>query len=232
MTVFDRIWKGLDTHGYALASDYEFGWDDQFRKHLLYRYFDGGELRCDKPDVPADRERARDVVRYHWRHEEGQRDQLELRAHDTIAIIDRGNQPGTREYHRVQTLDDPRFAEWLRMVPQLVPPHRRRARGTFGVNLLRTHTLVVTGPHRDHEEFIVTYVVDRRGGGAMSQLHDPDSMSVIFQRRLEPGDLLIFQDDRFLHSVTPLIAPPHGSARRDALVCTVDYPGSYALCDS
>ena len=214
----ERMRRDLATKGYARATDDALGVPPDFRKRLVQRYFDGGALGHDVPDVPTDRERARDVVRYAWRG-----DAIALDEHDTVAIVDRGEQAGVREYNRVRTLDDGMFTAWIAMVLSLVPTDRRAAAGTFGVNLMRTHTLVVTKPHRDDEEFIVTYVVDRVGEGAETHLHDPETGMVAFRAQLDPGDLLIFEDARFLHNVTPLEPWPGSAAHRDALVCTVDY---------
>jgi hypothetical protein len=77
-------------------------------------------------------------------------------------------------------------------------------------------------------QFVVIYVVDKVGGGAESTLHrfnDPDD--VVLRTTLHPGDLLIFRDQAFLHSASPLIATGTTGARRDAVVCTVDYHDTY-----
>jgi hypothetical protein len=214
----ERMRRDLATKGYARATDDALGIPPDFRKHLVRRYFDGGEVRPNARDIPADRERARDVVRYGW-----QGDTVALAEHETITIVDRGDQAGVREYHRVRTVDDERFESWISLVLSLVPVARRAPAGTFGVNLMRTHTLVVTKPHRDDEEFIVTYVVDRVGEGAETHLYDPETEEVVFRAQLDPGDLLIFEDARFLHNVTRLEPWPGSPAHRDALVCTVDY---------
>jgi 2-oxoglutarate-Fe(II)-dependent dioxygenase family protein len=214
----ERMRRDLAVKGYARATDDALGVPPDFRKLLVQRYFDGGALGSDVPDVPADRERARDVVRYSWRD-----GALALEEHDTVAIVDRGEQAGRREYNRVRTLDDELLKSWIAQVLSLVPADRRAPTGTFGVNLMRTHTLVVTKPHRDDEEFIVTYVVDRVGEGAETHLYDPETGEVVFRVQLDPGDLLIFEDARFLHNVTRLEPWPGSRAHRDALVCTVDY---------
>lgn len=219
-STISRIWTSLESKGYALTSDEELGVDPQFRKHVQHSYFDAGEVRRPITDMPPDRDRARDVLRYEWRGEED----LRLSEHHTTALVNRGDQAGTREYHRVLVLDDDQFTDWVHRVLHLVPPQRRRPSGTFGVNLFRTRTRVVTKPHRDDEELIVTYVVGRHGEGAESVLIDPVSTAEVLRTQLQPGELLIFSDARFLHSVTPLVPAVDGAAVRDALVCTVDYP--------
>lgn len=49
----------------------------------------------------------------------------------------------------------------------------------------------------------------------------------VLTQQLNPGGILIFEDRLFKHGTTPLISPPGGSARRDALICTFDYYSSY-----
>ena len=89
------------------------------------------------------------------------------------------------------------------------------------LNLMRTHTLVVTKPHRDDEDFVIAYVIARLGEGAESQLIDPETNKTVYALQLQPGQLLISDDRRLLHNVTPLIPPPDSLACRDALICTI-----------
>ena len=49
----------------------------------------------------------------------------------------------------------------------------------------------------------------------------------VLRKQLNPGDLMIFQDNRFKHGATQLIPPSGGRAKRDVLVCTVDLPTTY-----
>jgi hypothetical protein len=49
----------------------------------------------------------------------------------------------------------------------------------------------------------------------------------VLRRQLNPGDIIIFEDKRFKHGATPLVKTDGGQARRDALVCTVDYTSTY-----
>ncbi|MER6797133.1 2OG-Fe dioxygenase family protein, partial [Amycolatopsis mediterranei] len=135
-----------------------------------------------------------------------------------------------REYARTPVAHDPLFASWIRAALGLIPEGRRQLRGTFGVNLFRTFTNVVTRPHADGEEFVFVYVVDRAGAGAETSLFRPGAPgTAVHTQRLEPGQLIVFEDARFLHTASPLIAPDGGRARRDALVCTVDHPQTYGL---
>ncbi|MGC7100385.1 2OG-Fe dioxygenase family protein [Amycolatopsis lurida] len=220
--------KTLSSEGFAIITDNELGLPGSVRESIHRDYFRRGVLRNYPGDIPADRERARDVIRYDWHGEE-----LRLREHDCVAIDKRGDWSSQRrEFEQVPLLENADFARWIHAAISLVPEHRRQPRGTFGVNLFRTHTDVVTRPHQDQEEFIFVYVVDKVGSGAETILFDVESDAVVHQETLHPGDLLVFEDSRFRHGTTPIIPPVIGTARRDALVCTINFPGTYPLDDA
>jgi hypothetical protein len=226
------VWGTLSRDRYALLNDQMIGLPTNFRKSFLGKYFNDQTLRHDKGDWPIDRERARDVVEYEWCD-----DGLHLQEYDTITLVDRGGIPGEREHARVWLLDDPEAEQFVRTCLSLVPPDRRQRKGTFGINLFRTFTNVVSKPHHDDEQFIVLYVLDRVGDGAESYLYDPDDVTdtgqptagPVRKHQLNPGQILIFEDKFFKHGATPLVPPHGGKARRDVLVCTVNYPKSYPL---
>jgi 2OG-Fe dioxygenase len=228
-----RVREDVTKLGYALTTEWDIGLPLKCGRNLREVYFEGGQLRCDKDDQPADRERARDVIRYEWKDGE-----LILEEYETIAIWDRSGIKGERIHKRINVLQDGQFRELVETFLSLVPEDRRQLQGTFGINLFRTHTNVVTKPHRDEEEFIILYVLAREGDGAESYLyqHDKKKMDstedgdLVFQQQLNAGDLLIFDDKQFKHGATPL-TPPGGRAKRDVLVCTVDYPTTYLWPD-
>jgi 2OG-Fe dioxygenase len=222
-----RLWAALAGQGYALTSEDEVGFPDGFRDYFLKTYFTDAHIRHDPGDWPQDRKRARDVIRYLWQGES-----LRLEEHDTIALTDRAGIPGKREHSRVRLLDDARAEGFIGATLNLVPPDRRKITGTFGVNLFRTFTDVVTKPHHDSEEFVILYVLGRKGEGAETYLcglpSEGESVGVpILRKQLNPGDIIIFDDARFLHGATPLEPLPDGTAMRDVLVCTVDSPDTY-----
>ena len=94
---------------------------------------------------------------------------------------------------------------------------------------------MVTKPHHDNEEFIILYVIDRIGDGAVTQLYNLGDVTddgqvvgpAVLEQQLNPGDIIIFEDRRYKHDASPLLNPPGASAMRDALVCTVDYRETY-----
>lgn len=226
----NNAWADLKLHGYALTNDRAMGLSEKFRESFRDTYFNDSVLRRDPGDRPADRKRARDVIRYQWRD-----DGLHLQEHDTITITDRSGIAGKRDHKRVRLLNDPQAARLVRAFLILVPPRKRQADGTFDVNLFRTFTNIVSGPHCDNEQFCLIYLLDRVGGGAETYLYKsgdvPDrgepTAKPIFRHQLNPGEIIIFEDKRFKHGATPLEAPPGETAMRDAVVCTIDYRETY-----
>jgi hypothetical protein len=226
----DLAWAGPDGRGYILTDDREIGLPPKFRENFVQTYFNDGIIRHDEGDEPPDRKRARDVVRYEWRDEV-----LRLEEFDKITITDRADIPGSREHSRVMLLDDPQAEELIRAFLTLVPPGRRKSVGTFGINLFRTFTNVVKKPHHDNEEFVILYVLDRLGDGAETYLYNPDDVNdegeptgkPVLWRQLNPGEIIIFDDERFMHGATDLEAPSGEATMRDVLICTVDHPETY-----
>jgi hypothetical protein len=225
-----RVHQEVAEHGYALTTEWDIGLPPKFTKDLQETFFKVGQLRHDDGDKPDDRERARDVILYEWND-----GKLTLKEYETIAIWDRSEIKGERIHKRIELLDDPQATELIETFLSLVPEDRRQQRGTFGVNLFRTYTDVVSKPHQDDEEFIILYVLHREGDGAESYLYkyDKEKMGAaevgerILLRQLNPGDLMIFEDSRFKHGATQLIPPSGGQAKREVLVCTVDRPTTY-----
>lgn len=217
------VQESILVHGFARVTDRGLGLPKDFRGKLSQNYFNDGVLRSDAPDLPVDRKRARDVIYYEW-----DIPRLHLSEYKDILINNRGDIPGERQHSRVLLLDNDCARAWVTACLSLIPPKLRRDRGTFGVNLFRTYTNVVTRPHQDNEEFIIIYVLDKIGGGAKSYLYSSDNPEKrIFFGTLRPGEILIFRDTDFLHGATPLEHRANQSPQRDAMVCTVDYPSTY-----
>ncbi|PRX45459.1 hypothetical protein B0I33_109122 [Prauserella shujinwangii] len=220
-------WRRLLDDGFVVLNEKEFGFSLEGREHIREKYFHDGVLKAYENDLPVDRKRARDVVRFAWRGGEPV-----LTEHDTITIADRGERPEAREYGRVEVLADGVFEHWIKSALALVPPPWRDPKGTFGVNLFRTFTNVVTRPHQDGERVIFIYVLDKVGRGAETVLYETEAGGEpVFRGTLEPGALLVFEDSRFWHTVTPLEPLAGRTAQRDALVCTLNYAHTYPVRD-
>ena len=86
------VWHALKNKGYAVTSDQSIGLPEKFRPNFSGTYFNDWTLRHDEGDLPADRLRARDVIRYQWDDE-----RLSLQRHDAITITDRAGIAGRRE---------------------------------------------------------------------------------------------------------------------------------------
>ena len=228
-TGLNGIWAHLAGRGYALTNDEAIGLPEKFRINFEQTYFNDLTLHHDKGDWPVDRKRARDVIRYQW-HD----DRLEMQEHDTIIITDRAGIRGQRNHSRVELLGDPEGRKLVGALLALVPPGRREADGTFGVNLFRTFTNVVTTPHRDHERFVIIYMLNRIGDGAKTYLYRSSDVvdkkptaAPVFGHQLNAGEIIIFDDEAFMHETSPLEARPGETTQRDVLVCTVDYRETY-----
>lgn len=223
-----RVHQNITQYGYAVTTEWDIGFPLKCAKNLRETYFDGEKLRCDPGDWPHDRERARDVVLYKW--DDGR---LILEEYGTIAIRDRSGIMGERVHKRIELLGDRHARDLIEAFLSLVPEGQRQRKGTFGINLFRTHTDVVTKPHQDMEEYIIIYVLDRVGDGAESYLYKRNEQRAdkvgerVLMRQLQPGELIIFRDSKFMHGATPLRPPRRERAKRDVLVCTVDYPTTY-----
>jgi hypothetical protein len=229
----EDIWADLVDRGYALTDDEAIGLPEKFRTNFHQTYFNDFTMRHDEGDFPIDRKRARDVIRYQWRD-----DFFDVTEHDTITITDRAGIKGKREHRRIEFLRDREARNMVGAFLSLAPPSLRPPESTFGVNLFRTFTEVVTQPHRDNERFVMLYVLERVGGGAVSYLYHPKDVTdegepvaePVLWQQLNPGQILIFDDERFFHGATPLIAPPgEDTALRDVVVCTVDYKETYLV---
>jgi hypothetical protein len=209
-----------------VASDQAIGLPEKLRDNFVQTYFVDSVIRADEADSPdawpLDRKRARDVIYYEWHDGE-----LRLEEYETIYVTDRSGVKGTRTHARVMLLDDPQAVEVIKTFLTLIPPDRRQSKGTFGVNLLRTYTNIVISPHRDDEDFVFIYVLDRVGDGAKTHLYAVDGAAPDFERQLQPGELIVFDDARYMHYATPLEPDVDGHAMRDAIVCTVDYETTY-----
>lgn len=229
-TCLADTWSDLSAKGYAITTDEALGLPEKFRANFGQTYFNDQVLEDDPGGKPPGRKRARDVILYKWRDGD-----LHVQEHKKITIKDRDGRPGEREHARVDLLNDPQAEELIRTLLSLVPPDQRQSDGTFGVNLFRTVKDVVTSPHHDHEELCVIYVLDRVGGGAQTQLYKPDDVSdqgkptadPVLTHQLNPGEIIIFKDDLFKHSTTPLEPSSGETAQRDVVVCTVDYRETY-----
>jgi len=223
------IWTNLADRGYALTNDEAIGLPEKFRINFEQTYFNDLILHHDEGDWPIDRKRARDVIRYQWHG-----DRLEVQEHETITITDRAGIPGKRDHSRVELLGDPEGRKLVGALLALVPPGRREADGTLGVNLFRTFTNVVTRPHQDHEKFVIIYVLNRIGDGAKTYLYRSEDVvdgkptaDPVLEHQLNPGEIIIFDDTAFMHDTSPLVARPAETTQRDVLVCTVDYRETY-----
>ena len=226
------IQEDLRTKGFGIIPDADFDFSLESRASINALYNEA-ILQSDMPHVyPADRLRARDVVHYKWQDKE-----LFLTEHSTITIKTpkgtRGNHPHevVREYKRIFLLSKPAFRNIIECLLYMIPSEERQAEGTIGINLFKTFSDVVSGPHQDGVQFVGIYIPGKHCTGSETTLTLVNKpKEVILRRSLEVGDLLIFRDKNFMHNVSPLESPMDNSIKfRNALILTIDYKDTYRL---
>src|SRR6516225_3801733 len=121
----EKVWASLAEQGWAVTSDRSISLPRKFRRNFRKAYFNPENLRHDEGDMPVDRQRARDVIRYQWHGGD-----LRLNRHESITITDRAGIPGEREHARVELLEDAQAVDLLHAFLQLVPEERRKPEGT------------------------------------------------------------------------------------------------------
>lgn len=209
-------------NGYALLSENDFHGLAQMHQQMA-TYFSENRLKRPGNEFPADRERARDVILYEWR------DSLacvQLTENDNVTIKrPNGNRD---EYNRVWLLENSIGYHFAATVLSLIPACWRQRSGTLGINLLRTFTDIVTEPHQERfGQFVGIWVINKTGEGAETYLYDYFTPGrLVFKHVLQPGELIIFNDEIFLHGATPL-SPINGHAQRDVVIFNIHFPGFY-----
>jgi hypothetical protein len=102
----------------------------------------------------------------------------------------------------------------------LLPPEDRQAAGVLTADLFHYEAGIESAAHRDgFAAYVVIWVLARRGSGGESFLIR-DSQEVL-TCALEPGEVLIFRDELFLHGVR---AMREAGASRDVLIFIVVKP--------
>ena len=212
----------LDQDGYVVVRGAIFGLPADFDQSVHRMIFPDTEFDA-KYNPQADRDRARDVLRYD-RVGGG----IFLRPHDDITIYQR-NDDRPRLYKRIPAATYAPLLTWVGGCLALVPDNEQDARGTFGINYFRTLTRVVVNRHQDAEAFVCLHVVALNGKGAVTRLFKGETdIEPVYATELLPGDLLMFRDRDFWHDATP-IEPIDDKPFRDALVCTVNAANTYPL---
>ncbi len=214
----------LGEKNYVLIRDSDlFEAPDEVRGQFQEKLF--STLQNDMPDVHANRQRARDVVRYTRQAVE----KADLEEAESITIKDR-NYSGERDYKRVPVLRLPGMQRLLASILAFVPGEHRTSHGTIGINMFRTFGVTTNNWHQDGEDFVVVYCVAKHGGGAITKLSlDRTGKEIFLEHPLAPGELLMFKDAAFFHHTTELVpinGQPKDEIYRDAFAITIDAPAS------
>ena len=215
-------WNNMRSNGFHFADERELGLPADFRRKFHAAFFTPDIIGPHDGDIPADRERAREVIRYDW----VSLAQVELASYHPVDIV-LPSWEGKRDFDRIDLLSHPGFREWTTGMLSRVPPEHRLGNGTFGVNLFRIRTQMDIRPNRD-ARFIVVYMLDKAGDGGETFLRKIAGDGVIAELVVYPGEFVIFDGTQFEYNASPLVG---ADARLDVLVCTVDYTHIYPLLD-
>lgn len=219
------IRAALASHGYVVLGEADLGLTRENRDDILEQFFRReGVLAPETPGVtPATRLRARDKVDYFRRDAY----HVNMRPSESIALTTPLGLPGNhlhgvrREFNRVDALGNDACRTLLHSVLEGIPYRHRFSEGEFALNFFRTSGDVVEGFHRDGARYFFVYVLDKTGDGAETQLKHTQSGEIVFRTTLWPGQIVIVDDERYQHYVTPLI---DAGTHRDAIVGMVYYP--------
>ena len=213
--------KCLEVDGYSIVPDCAVGVCDEDRLRISQEYFETGALEADLPAIHPDRRRSRDVLRYYR-----QSAHIKISENPTVTIVNRSGHSAPRTPRRVRTVFDGTLRRMVESMLDCIPAERQHESGTFGLNFFQTRTNVVSKPHRDDEDFCIVYVLAICGSGAETSLFDIDNPNrVVLRHSLKAGEILIFDDKRFLHYTSPIEGSQ--SRYRNALICTVDNHDTY-----
>lgn len=141
------------------------------------------------PRAPL-KQHARDIIEYRA----GDRHYAEAAS---VAHVD-----GTDDFSRMQVLDAGREA--VEAILGLLPESDMLPSGRMSFDYFRYSPGIGTGLHQDaFGRWIAIWCLRREGTGGDSWLHTLDGHPVM-RGALLPGDLLVFDDRRFLHAVQPM----------------------------
>jgi 2-oxoglutarate-Fe(II)-dependent dioxygenase family protein len=199
------------------------------RREIAKLVFDCPDLEQDP--VNHQRSRLDDTLLYDWRGD-GSVDLREAPGNhpdpNRIYIQYTRIHRDLRHYRRLVALAVPPVHLLVQRVLQLVPTSARRCQGQFDLHAFRTVGRVTDRHHRDGNDenpvdWVVSYIVSKRGAGACSELTlDAESAQVVTRVTLGEGQLIIHYDKAFYHYVSPLEKTSDAPRPiRDALIMTI-----------
>lgn len=203
------------------------------RLALCSSVFGQDQLEADRPDIHPHRLRADAILTFEWHNDDvkimlGPNAAADSENRQVIRYT--ANTQGDREYKRLRVLESSSLCALLLRICQLVPKEVRRSRGLLGVHAFRTFKEIVFAPHRDGSadapvDWVVSYVVNRRGDGGESRLTlDPAGAHLVARSVLGPGELMMHHDATFFHYVTPLVSSDGLAPEREVIIVTVRPP--------
>lgn len=187
--------KSLAVHGWCLTTAADLGWPEP--EEVLAAL---GPALADDPRGPG-KQHARDVIRYDdWTPAEASSIAFTTAAGEVIDGFSRFR------------LLDARFGPYVaKSLLDLLQPVTV-GYGEVTADLFRYSAGAGSPAHRDgFGEYVIIWVLSRTGEGGESFLLQEDR--VVLDQALEPGEVLVFRDELFLHGVKPML-----SGTRDVLI--------------
>lgn len=183
------------------------------KKDFVKSYY--SDLERDMKDVHANRDRARDVLRYSRMN-----DELVFSSEEKISLVNK-NYAGTREYKRIVLIDHPLCRLLAKIFLTIIPKNEQKPQGLLGINLFRTYGVITETRHKDEVDYVLIYCLNVNGKGAMTQLtKDKEGKMLLKETFLHAGDIFIFKDEPFYHFTTPLIKTDANPVR-DVIIMTI-----------
>jgi 2OG-Fe dioxygenase len=187
--------KDLATQGWCLTTAAVLGWPEATEVLAAL-----SPALADDPRGPG-KQHARDVIRYEdWKPAEASSIAFTTAAGE---VID--------DFSRFRLLDA-RFGPYVaKTLLDLLQP-TAWGYGEITADLFHYSAGAGSPAHRDgFGEYVVIWVLGRTGEGGESFLLQENR--VVFDQALEPGEVLVFRDELFLHGVQPML-----SGTRDVLI--------------
>lgn len=185
----------LARQGWCLTTAAELGWPEPAEVLAAL-----SPALADDPRGPG-KQHARDVIRFdYWKPAEA--DSIAFTTADGTVFDD---------YSRFRLLDH-RFGPYVASTLLDLLQPVEVGYGEVTADLFRYSAGAGSTAHRDgFGEYVVIWVLDRAGDGGESFLLQEDR--TVFDQALEPGEVLVFRDELFLHGVKPM-----SSGTRDVLI--------------
>lgn len=153
-----------------------------------------------------------------------------LEQANALALINHNGHHGIRMYPHYEMMG---FEIWQLIAQQLLAllgvvdfsdESDFKQSGTIRFDFFETYGQVVKKFHKDEVDYVGIACLEKNGVGACTSLAaDSMGMDIVFEKNLEPGDLLFFSDQNFWHYTSELYMPGNEKPRRLVLGVLVTF---------